>query len=328
MPQIAARALELLGKGDYFCIKFSGNDIVIMENDRLVVIVGPTGVGKTAAAIEVAKVLNTEIISADSRQIFREIPIGTAAPTAEEQAAVRHHFVAIKSIAEYYSAAQFESDALTLLPQLFAKSGYAVMCGGSMLYVDAVCKGIDLMPTISAEVREKVISQYRECGIECIIAQLELLDPDYLAIVDVKNEKRLLHALEICLQARVPYSSLRTGKVKQRPFKMVKIGLNMPREELFGRINRRVDAMIDAGLEAEARRVYPMRHLNSLNTVGFKEMFAYFDGTMDFVTARERIKKNTRVYAKRQLTWFAKDKDIVWMRPEEAAEAVEKMTRG
>lgn len=283
----------------------------------LIVITGPTGVGKTAAAISVAKALGTEVISADSRQIFREIPIGTAAPTAEEQAMVKHHFIAIKSITDYYSSAQFETEALSLLPHLFAKSGYAVMCGGSMLYVDAVCKGIDEMPTISPEIRDKVMRQYQECGIECIIAQLELIDPEYLKIVDIKNEKRLLHALEICLQSGKSYTSLRTGKKKERPFHIIKIGLNMPREELFDHINRRVDKMIETGLEDEARKVYPQRHLNSLNTVGFKEMFAYFDGEMDFITARERIKKNTRVYAKRQLTWYAKDSEIIWMRPEE-----------
>ena len=287
------------------------------QHGTLIVITGPTGVGKTAAAIKAATHLDTEVISADSRQIFREIPIGTAAPTAEEQAIVPHHFVVIKSITDYYSSAQFETDVLSLLPSLFKKSGYAVMCGGSMLYVDAVCKGIDDMPTISTEIREKVMRMYQDCGIECIIAQLELLDPDYLRIVDIKNEKRLLHALEICLQSGQSYTSLRTGKKKQRPFRIVKIGLNMPREELFDRINRRVDKMMEVGLEEEARSVYHLRHLNSLNTVGFKEMFAYFDGTMDFVTARERIKKNTRVYAKRQLTWYAKDKEIIWMRPEE-----------
>ena len=286
-----------------------------MQEKTLIVIAGPTGVGKTAAAIKIARALGTEIISADSRQIFREIPIGTAAPTADEQALAKHHFVGFKSITDYYSAAEFETDVLALLPSLFAKSDYAVMCGGSMLYVDAVCKGIDLMPTISTEVREKVLRQYHECGIEYIIAQLELLDPDYLKIVDIKNEKRLLHALEICLQAGVPYSSLRTGQVKPRPFKIVKIGLDMPREELFGRINRRVDAMIDAGLVEEARSVYPQRHLNSLNTVGFKEMFAWIDGEMDFITARERIKKNTRVYAKRQLTWYSKDPAMKWFHP-------------
>lgn len=296
-----------------------------MENekrDTLIVITGPTGVGKTAAAIMAAKELGTEVISADSRQIFREIPIGTAAPTAEEQAIVPHHFVAIKSITDYYSSAQFEADVLNLLPHLFATSRYAVMCGGSMLYVDAVCRGIDDMPTISDEIRKKVMRQYEECGIECIIAQLELLDPEYLKIVDIKNEKRLLHALEICLQSGQSYTSLRTGKKKHRPFRIIKIGLNMPREELFDRINRRVDKMMEAGLEEEARKVYPLRHLNSLNTVGFKEMFAYFDGSMDFITARERIKKNTRVYAKRQLTWYAKDKEIIWMRPDELTPSV------
>ena len=286
-----------------------------MQEKTLIVIAGPTGVGKTAAAIKIARALGTEIISADSRQIFREIPIGTAAPTADEQALAKHHFVGFKSITDYYSAAEFETDVLALLPSLFAKSDYAVMCGGSMLYIDAVCKGIDLMPTISTEVREKVLRQYHECGIECIIAQLELLDPDYLKIVDIKNEKRLLHALEICLQAGVPYSTLRTGQVKPRPFKMMKIGLDMPRQELFDRINRRVDAMIDAGLVEEARSVYPQRHLNSLNTVGFKEMFAWIDGEMDFITARERIKKNTRVYAKRQLTWYSKDPAMKWFHP-------------
>lgn len=286
-----------------------------MQEKTLIVIAGPTGVGKTAAAIKIAQALGTEIISADSRQIFREIPIGTAAPTADEQAQAKHHFVGFKSITDYYSAAEFEADVLALLPSLFAKSDYAVMCGGSMLYVDAVCKGIDQMPTISNEVRAKVLRQYHECGIECIIAQLELLDPDYLKIVDIKNEKRLLHALEICLQAGVPYSTLRTGQVKPRPFKMMKIGLDMPRQELFDRINRRVDAMIDAGLVEEARSVYPQRHLNSLNTVGFKEMFAWMNGEMDFITARERIKKNTRVYAKRQLTWYRKDTAMKWLHP-------------
>ncbi len=292
------------------------------QEKTLIVIAGPTGVGKTATAIELAEELGAEIISADSRQVFREIPIGTAAPTAEEQARVRHHFVGTKSITDYYSAAEFETDVLRLLPNLFASNDYAVMCGGSMLYVDAVCKGIDQMPTIGTDVREKVLRQYRECGIECIVAQLELLDPDYLRIVDVRNEKRLLHALEICLQAGVPYSSLRTGQVKPRPFAIVKFGLDMEREQLFSRINRRVDAMIEAGLVDEARSTYELRHLNSLNTVGFKEMHAWMNGEMDFDTARERIKKNTRVYAKRQLTWYRKDPEMTWLHPCGAVQAI------
>lgn len=291
----------------------------------LIVILGPTGVGKTAAAIAVARHLGAEIISADSRQIFRGIPIGTAAPTAEELAAVPHHFVGFKDLDEYYSAAQFESDVMQLLPRLFVRSPYAVMCGGSMLYIDAVCRGIDEIPTISPEVRERVIRMRDQCGIEGIAAQLELLDPEYMATVDRSNTKRLMHALEICFQSGRSYTSLRTGRRKPRPFKIIKIGLNMPREELFARINRRVDAMIAQGLEAEARSVYSRRHLNSLNTVGFKEMFAYFDylsardggfsWAVDLTTVIERIKKNTRVYAKKQLTWFRRDPEVHWMHP-------------
>lgn len=288
-----------------------------MNQDTLIVITGPTGVGKTATAIEVARRLGAEIISADSRQIFREIPIGTAAPTDDEMRQVPHHFVGIKGLADYYSAAQFEQDVLELLPRLFERSPQrcAVMCGGSMMYVDAVCRGIDEMPTITAEVRERVKRLVAECGIEAVVAQLELLDPEYLKIADRCNHKRLIHALEICYRSGKAYSELRTGRVKARPFRIIKIGLNLPREELFDRINRRVDAMVAAGLEHEARRVYPLRHLNSLNTVGFKEMFAYFDGTMDFATAVERIKKNTRVYAKKQICWYAKDASVTWLAP-------------
>lgn len=281
----------------------------------LIVITGPTGVGKTGKAIELAQSLGTEIVSADSRQLYRDIPIGTAAPTAEELAMVKHHFVGILGLEEYYSAAQFEVDALEVIKRIFAERDYAVMCGGSMLYVDAICRGIDDIPTISDEVRSRVAEMVANCSPEELCETLWSLDPAYHAIVDLNNTKRVAHAIEICLQAGVPYSTLRTGKAKPRDFEIVKIALNLPREELFDRINRRVDAMIEQGLEDEARRVYPLRHLNSLNTVGFKEMFAYFDGTMERGVAIERIKKNTRVYAKKQLTWFQRDTTVRWLHP-------------
>lgn len=287
--------------------------------NTLVVITGPTGVGKTDTAISIAQALSAEIISADSRQLYRDIPIGTAAPTAVQQSLVPHHFVGTLGLEEYYSAAQFESDVMQLLPQLFERSPYAVMCGGSMLYIDAVCKGIDDIPTISDEIRQQVYAEYEQYGLDYMLNRLQTLDPAHYAVVDKKNHKRVVHAVEICLQAGCSYTSLRTNKAKERPFRIVKIGLNMPREQLFDRINRRVWAMVEAGLLEEARRVYPMRHLNSLNTVGFKEMFAYFDGTMDYDTAVARIQKNTRVYAKKQLTWYAKDKDMQWFVPGDPA---------
>jgi len=284
----------------------------------LIVITGPTGVGKTAAAIELAQRLHCDIINADSRQIYRGIPICTAAPTAEELAAARHHFVAIKDLEESYSAAQFESDVLALLPSLWQHGEYAIMCGGSMLYVDAVCRGIDQLPDISPEVRGAVKEKLQRDGLESLVAELEQLDPQYASTIDRKNTSRVCHGVEICRQAGVPYSTLRTGTAKQRDFNIVKLALNIGREQLFIRINRRVDRMIDMGLEQEARAVYHLRHLNSLNTVGMKEMFAMFDGTMDRHTAIERMKKNTRVYAKKQLTWYRRDNGITWVAPDDA----------
>ena len=284
----------------------------------LIVITGPTGVGKTATAIELAQRLHCDIINADSRQIYRGIPICTAAPTPEELAAAHHHFVAVKDLDESYSAAQFESDVMQLLPVLWQRGDCAVMCGGSMLYVDAVCRGIDQLPDIRPEVRTAVKHKLQLEGLDSLVAELQELDPQYAATVDRKNTSRVCHAVEICRQAGVPYSTLRTGQAKQRDFNIIKLALNIEREQLFDRINRRVDRMVEAGLEEEARSVYHLRHLNSLNTVGMKEMFAMIDGTMDRNTAIERIKKNTRVYAKKQLTWYRRDPSITWVTPDEA----------
>lgn len=288
----------------------------------LIVVTGATGSGKTALSIAIAQRLGCHILSADSRQLYRDIPIGTAAPTADELAAAPHHFVGTLGLTDYYSAAQYEADALALLDELWRDCPYAVMCGGSMMYVDAVCRGIDDLPTISDEIRAKAMALYHEGGLPLLHETLKRLDPVYFNQVDINNHKRLVHAIEISMQAGVPYSSLRTGGVKQRPFRIIKVAIDYEREVLFDRINRRVDAMIEAGMVEEARRVYPLRHLNSLNTVGYKELFAYFDGHMDYETAVARIGKNTRVYAKKQLTWMKKDPSIHFLNPENALEQV------
>ena len=281
----------------------------------LVIVTGPTGSGKTDLAIELAESLDTEIVSADSRQIFRGIPIGTAVPSPEQLARVRHHFVETLGLEEYYSAAMYEEEALATLDMIWATRDYAVMCGGSMMYIDAVTKGIDPLPTISAEIRDKALDIYNKGGIPALIDTLRTLDPDYLTDCDLNNHRRLVHAIEISLQAGVPYSSLRSGESKKRPFRVIKMAINHSREALFDRINRRVDAMIEAGLEQEAARVYPLRHLNSLNTVGYKELFAMMDGTMPRETAIPRIAKNTRVYAKKQLLWLSKDPSVILLDP-------------
>lgn len=290
-------------------------------NNRLIVITGPTASGKTAMAIKLARKLGTEIISADSRQLFREIPIGTAQPSAEELAAVRHHFIGTLSLGDYYSAARYEEDVMRLLPEIFARcNGTAVMCGGSMMYVDAVCRGIDLLPTVSPEIRQYALALWQEGGNEAVIDRLRRLDPEYLETVDLKNHRRLVHALEICLESGRPYSELRTGAVKPRPFEIEKYAIDLPREVLFDRINRRVERMMEEGLLEEARRVFPLRTLNSLNTVGYKELFAFFDGLWDLPTAVARIQKNTRVYAKKQLTWLRRDADVRWLSGDEIPE--------
>lgn len=281
----------------------------------LIIVTGPTASGKTSLAIELALALDTEIVSADSRQLFRGLPIGTAAPTPKELSKVHHHLVGVLDLNDYYSAACFEEDALRILDDIWTRSDYAVMCGGSMMYIDAITRGIDSLPTISPEIRDYALRLYQEGGLAALHERLRELDPDYLATADMSNHRRLVHAIEICLQAGVPYSSLRTGAAKKRPFRIVKFAIGWDRTTLFERINSRVDRMIAEGLEEEARAVYPLRHLNALNTVGYKELFAMMDGLMDRPTAIARIAKNTRVYAKKQLLWLSKDPDVVILDP-------------
>ena len=283
--------------------------------NTLFVILGPTGVGKTDLSIEVASMLGTSVISCDSRQIYRELSIGVASPSPEQLAAVKHYFIATRSVDEHYSAGQYELDALPIIESEIAANGCAVMVGGSMLYIDAVCRGIDDIPTIDEELRRSVRRIYDEQGIEEVRRRLRLLDPQHYAEVDLRNVKRMLHALEVCYQTRQPFSKLRTGGIKRRSFEIVKIGLDCPREVLYDNIDRRVLKMIQQGLEQEVRSVYDRRHLNALNTVGYKEMFAYLDGEYDLDRAIELIQRNTRHYAKKQLSWFKRYGDVQWFSP-------------
>lgn len=284
-------------------------------NDTLVVLLGPTGVGKTELSLRMAESLHAEVLSADSRQIYAEIPLGTAAPTEAERARVPHHFVGTLHIDDYYSAARYEEDALACIARLFRSGKRALLCGGSMMYIDAVCKGIDDLPTISPQTRTHYATLLQEKGAEAVCRELLFRDPEYYAEVDRRNLKRVLHALEIIEESGRTYTELRSQSTKPRPFRILKIGLNRPREELFARINARVDQMLADGLLDEARRMYPYRHLNALNTVGFKEMFQVISGEWTLPFATERMKKNTRVYAKKQLTWFRRDPEIHWFHP-------------
>ncbi|MDE6396509.1 MAG: tRNA (adenosine(37)-N6)-dimethylallyltransferase MiaA [Muribaculaceae bacterium] len=294
---------------------FQSNDITTRgHKPRVVIVTGTTASGKTKLAIELAKQLDTDIISADSRQIYRGIPITTAVPSLDEQDGIAHHLLEFLELNEYYSAAQFAADAKNLITEAADRGKkYVIICGGSMMYIDALMYGLDDLPEISAEVRDKVRRLHSDLGLEGLLAFLEVSDPDYYNIVDKANTKRVMHALEITMEAGVPYSTLRTGTKQTQDFDCVKFAISHPREVLFDRINRRVDEMVKSGMEEEARRVFPYRHLNSLNTVGFKEWFAHFDGLMDRHTAIERIKKNTRVYAKKQLTWLKKDMNVHWV---------------
>ena len=286
----------------------------------LLLIVGPTGVGKTELSLRVAERYGCPIVNCDSRQLFRHIPIGTAAPTAEEQARVKHYFVATRELEEDYNAGQYERDAMALLETLFRTHEVVVMVGGSMLYGDAVCKGLDDLPNVPADIRQEVQQQFETQGLAWLQSEVQRLDPDYWEIVDQQNPARLAHCVELCLATGRPYSDLRTGEQKTRPFNIVKIGLDRPRAELYERINERVKQMMSDGLLEEAKAVYPKRALNSLQTVGYKELFAYLDGDYDIDRAIELIQQNTRHYAKRQLTWFRRDTEIHWLNAKEAYE--------
>ena len=271
---------------------------------KLIIVTGPTASGKTDLAVRLALEYKTEIISADSRQIYKGIPIVTAVPDLSQRAGVIHHLMEVLPLDSYYSAAKFEEDALRIAHDIWRRRDIAIVCGGSMMYVDALVNGMDELPTVPDSIRLPLMEKWKQNGDDWLRDRLKNLDPEYFTVVDQANMKRIFHAVEICMTAGTTYTSLRTGKRKNRDFEIEKIVIDMPREQLFDRINRRVLSMVEHGLEEEARKVYPYRHLNSLNTVGLKEMFAYFDGEMDFDTAVARIQKNTRVYAKKQLTWI------------------------
>lgn len=294
-----------------------------MNKPTLIVLIGPTGIGKTDLSLSIAETYRTSIISADSRQLYADLKIGTAAPTPEQLARVPHYFVGTLKLTDYYSAAQYEAEVLKTLDVLFQDHSTVVLTGGSMMYVDAVCKGIDDIPTVDNETRQLMLERYEKEGLERLCAELKLLDPEYYNIVDLKNPKRVIHALEICYMTGKTYTSFRTRTTKERPFRIIKIGLKREREELYERINKRVDLMMEEGLLEEAQSVYPYRHLNSLNTVGYKELFKYFDGEWELPFAIEKIKQNSRIYSRKQVTWFKRDEDIAWFHPDEQKEIME-----
>ena len=289
----------------------------------LIVLVGPTGVGKTDISIDIARYFKSEIISADSRQFFREMKIGTAVPTEQQLKTIKHYFIGFLSIKDYYSSSLFERDVLELLPKLFSKNNIILMSGGSGMYIDSVCNGIDDIPDVDPDVREKYIDQYNAEGIEGLRVTLKLLDPEHYANVDLKNYKRIIRALEICDTAGRPYSSFLKKQKRERDFSIIKIGLERPREDLYNRINSRVDNMVAMGLKNEAKQLYEFRNLNALKSVGYREFFDVFEGNISEEKAIELIKRNSRRYAKRQLTWWGKDKDIKWLNPEHTQEIIQ-----
>lgn len=286
----------------------------------LVVLLGPTGVGKTALSLSLAEHLHSPVLNADSRQLYAGLSIGTAAPTAEQQQRVKHYFVGILPPTAYYSAARYEEEVMQQLSFLFSRQDRLLLCGGSMMYIDAVCKGIDDIPTVDEETRHLLLTHYQTEGLSSLCAELKLLDPDYYRQVDLKNPKRVLHALEICYMTGKPYSSFRTQTKKERPFRIVKVGLTREREELYQRINQRVEQMMADGFLEEVRAMIPYRNCNALNTVGYKELFQYLDGTYSLDEAVTKIQRNTRLYARKQLTWFRRDPDIHWFHPDSQEE--------
>jgi tRNA dimethylallyltransferase len=282
----------------------------------LLILLGPTGVGKTDLSIEIAKYYNTEIISCDSRQIYKEMKIGTAVPDQQTLETIPHHFIQSHSIHDYYNASKFEVEVLEKLELLFQKKDVVLMTGGSMMYIDALCKGIDDLPEVDNELRQSLMARMEAEGIESLRNELKYHDPIYYNEVDLRNPKRILHALEICLMTGKPYSSFRINQTKKRPFHIIKLGLNRDREVLYNRVNQRVDTMFSEGIEKEAIGLYPFRSLNSLNTVGYRELFDYFDGKITITEAKEKIKANSRKYARKQLTWFRRDPEIKWFTPD------------
>lgn len=295
-----------------------------MNNKKtLIVLIGPTGVGKTDLSIKIADKYGSPIISADSRQLYSDLKIGTAAPTEEYLKRVKHYFVGTLKLTDYYSAAQYESEVISLLEELFKSNNTILLTGGSMMYIDAICKGIDDIPTVDSETRQMMMEKYEKEGLDRLCAELKLLDPEYYSTVDLKNPKRVIHALEICYMTGKTYTSFRTGNKKQRPFDIIKIGLCRDREELYERINKRVDIMIKEGLVDEVKSVYEYRNLNSLNTVGYKEIIQYLEGNCTLEFAIEKIKQNSRIYSRKQMTWFKRDNDITWFHPDKEEEIME-----
>jgi tRNA dimethylallyltransferase len=289
----------------------------------LIVLLGPTGIGKTDISVNIAGHFHSEIISCDSRQFYREMKIGTAVPSEEQLKRIPHHFIHFLSVNDYYSASLFERDVLNLLPELFIRNNILIMSGGSGMYIDAVCTGIDDIPDIEPAIREKYIRKYKEEGLESLRIGLKMVDPEYYSKVDLKNYKRIIRALEIFEATGRPFSSFLKKEHRERSFRPIKLGLSLSRDELYEKINQRVDRMINMGLEEEARTLFEIRHLNALNTVGYKELFEFFENKISREKAIELIKRNSRRYAKRQMTWWAKDKDIRWFHPEHEQDIID-----